>query len=438
MRGFVAALSGLAFAITTSACGSEPLVDGTFTPLEWQTIQTLSPLPAAPADPTNAVADDPRAVALGQALFYDPRAAGPLAIGDDGANGANGAVGETGKVACASCHLPASTWLDDTRSKPGHVSIGADYGVRNAPPIVDAVFYRWYGWAGQDDTMWHQAMGTTESAKSHNSSRLAVAHLLHDHYKAPYEALFGPIDPRFDPLDANAAAFPATGKPGVAAYDAMPDADKTIVTRMFVNYGKVLAAYDRVMVSRNSAFDRYVAGETTAISDAAKRGLKIFVSTGGCVACHKTPLFSDSDFHDLGVPQQGDHIPAEDLGRYTAIMKLMTDPLNSAGVYSDDPSASLVPALVLDDSSKGKFRTKHLREISGTAPYMHTGGFATLRDVVDFYDAGGGGSGFAGTKDPRIVPLGLSDGDKDDLVAFLGTLAGDPMDPAWLQDTHAP
>jgi len=149
-------------------------------------------------------------------------------------------------------------------------------------------------------------------------------------------------------------------------------------------------------------------------------------------------LFSDSDFHDLGIPQQGDHIPAEDLGRYTAVMKLMVDPLNSAGAYSDDPSVSKVPALVLDDSQKGKFRTKHLREISGTAPYMHTGGFATLRDVIDFYNVGGGGSGFAGTKDPRIVPLGLGAADEDDLVAFLGTLAGDQMDPAWLEDTHAP
>src|SRR5207244_1962139 len=110
---------------------------------------------------------------------------------------------------------------------------------------------------------------------------------------------------------------------------------------------------------------------TGAIPEQAKRGLGLFVGKAGCIGCHKTPLFSDSDFHDLGVPQAGDHVPTEDLGRYTAVMKLMSDPLSSAGAFSDAPSQSKVSALVLDDSLKGKFRTKHLREISGTAPYMH-------------------------------------------------------------------
>lgn len=434
MRGFVAALAALS---AGAACG-EPKVDDTFTPSEWAIIETLSPLGAPPADPSDAVADDARAAALGQKLFFDPRAAGPLAVGADGENGALGALGESGTIACASCHLPASAWLDDTRSKPGHVSLGADYGTRNAPPIVNAVFYRWYGWAGQDDTMWHQACATTESARSHNSSRLAIAHLLHDHYQADYEALFGAIDPRFDAADPNAADFPATGKPGVAAYDAMPAADQQIVTRMFVNYGKVLEAYDRRMISRDAPFDRYVAGDTAAISDAAKRGLRLFVEEAGCVSCHNTPLFSDSQFHDLGVPQTGDHIPAEDLGRYTAVTKLVTDPLSSAGAYSDAPAESKLAGLAADDAQKGQFRTKHLRQIAGTAPYMHTGAFASLRDVIDFYDEGGGASGFAGQKDPRMQPLGLTPEEKDDLVAFLGTLTGDPIDPALLQDTHAP
>jgi cytochrome c peroxidase len=428
----------VAWAFVGIGCGGTDLVDDTFTTSEWAVIETLSPLPAVPADPTNAVADNPDAAALGQMLFFDTRAAGALTVGSDGSNGAPGQVGDTGKVGCVTCHTVGSGWLDDTRSKPGNVSIGAGYGKRNAPTIVNAVFYGWFGWAGQDDTEWHQACATTESAVSHASSRLAIAHLLHDHYKAPYEALFGAIDPRFDPADPDAAAFPATGKPGDAAYDAMPVADQTIVTRMFTNYGKALAAFDRVMVSRNAPFDRYVAGDLAALSLSAKRGLKLFVGEAGCVACHKTPLFSDSDFHDLGIAQTGDHIPAEDLGRYTAVMKLMTDPLSSAGAYSDAPSASKVPGLALDDALKGKFRTKHLRQIAETGPYMHTGGFATLADVVDFYDQGGGAANFAGTKDPRIVPLGLTAADKADLVAFLGTLTGDPIDPTKLVDTHAP
>src|SRR5262249_12002764 len=155
MRGALPAFLLLA------AC-AEPLVDDTFTRTEWASIQTLSPLPAPPLDPTDMVADDPRAQALGQMLFFDPRAAGPLAVGVSGDKGALGMVTDTGKISCSSCHLTSSIWLDDTRSKPGNVSIGADYGTRNAPPIVNAVFYKWYGWAGQDDTMWLQAWGTTE------------------------------------------------------------------------------------------------------------------------------------------------------------------------------------------------------------------------------------------------------------------------------------
>lgn len=421
-----------------AACGGADLVDDTFTAGEWDLIATLSPLPAIPADPTNAVADDPAAAALGQMLFFDTRAAGALTVGDDGQNGAPGQVGDTGKVGCVSCHTVESGWLDDSRSRPGNVSIGAGYGKRNAPPIVNAVFYAWFGWAGQDDTQWHQACATTESAVSHGSSRLAIAHLLHDHYQAPYEAVFGAIDPRFDPLHANAAEFPATGKPGDAAFDAMPAADQTIVNRMFANYGKALAAYDRLMVSRDAPFDRYVAGDTAAISTAAKRGLKLFIGEAGCVACHKTPLFSDSDFHAIGLGQTGAHVPTEDLGRYGAVVSLLADPMSSAGAYSDAPATSKVPSLIVDDALKGKFRTKHLRQVAETGPYMHTGGLATLAEVVEFYDRGGDDAGFAGTKDPRIVPLGLTDAEEADLVAFLGTLTGDPVDPSLLVDTHAP
>jgi len=426
--GLAAVLAAVAAAAGCS--DGDTLIDGRFTDAEWDLISSLSPLSAVLPDPTNRFAEDERAVALGHALFFDARAAGPLLVGDDGQNGGLGQMGETGKIACVSCHAPESTWLDDIRSKPGNVSLGAGFGKRNAPPVVNAAFYRWFGWAGQSDTLWQQAISTVELTVSMNSSRLAVAHLLHDHYKADYEAIFGPIDPRFDPANPGAGAFPPTGKPPEPVWNAMPAEDQEIVNQMMVAYGKAIAAYERKLVSRDAPFDRYVAGDTAAISDAAKRGLKLFIGVGGCVGCHNTPLFSDNEFHNSGVPQGGPHVPTDDLGRYGAAMALPMDPFNSEGRFSDG-HPGLIVGLQPTEVMKGQFRTKHLRQIAETGPYTHTGGFATLRDVIENYNAGGGTSGsFPGTLDPRIRPLNLDDHDIDDLVAFLGTLTGAPVDPA--------
>jgi cytochrome c peroxidase len=191
-------------------------------------------------------------------------------------------------------------------------------------------------------------------------------------------------------------------------------------------------------VSRNAPFDRYVAGDTSAIGPAAKRGLKLFVGKAGCVHCHSSPFFSDNSFHSDGVPQEGPHVPRSDSGRFTAVGTLLANEFNSSGAYSDDPEVGRLSGLVQEESQRGLFRTKHLRQIGETAPYMHTGALATLRDVVDFYDAGGGEAGFEGTKDPFLRPLDLSSDEKDDLVAFLETLTGEPIDPRLLEDTHSP
>src|SRR5262249_60783079 len=104
------------------------------------------------------------------------------------------------------------------------------------------------------------------------------------------------------PLDKGLAhfhRFPATGSPytDTANWDRLSAHDKEIINRILVNYGKAIEAYLRKLVSRNAPFDRYVAGESTAISAAAKNGLKLFIGKAGCINCHYTPLFSDDDFH---------------------------------------------------------------------------------------------------------------------------------------------
>jgi len=400
----------------------------------------LSPLPAVPADTTNAFAENAKAAALGQMLFFDKSYSGALAIGDDGTNGGLGAAGNTGKVACASCHAAGSDAMDDRRTKPNNVSLGTDFGPRNALGIVNAAFYKWTNWAGRFDSQWSLPLAVVENKKIMDSGRLQVAHMLYAKYRTEYDATFPvPLDPALDPTATDAARFPATGRPKQGtepdgAWEGMTDADRGIVNRIYANYGKALAAYMRKLVSRNAPFDRFVAGDHGAISLAAQRGLKIFLAS--CVSCHAGPNFADDDFHTLGVPQTGPHVPAADTGRFNDLTPLLASPFNTSGAYSDNTTTGKLTGLAQDAAQQGQFRTKSLRNVALTAPYMHAGQLATLDDVVAFYDQGGGDAGSSGiVKDARMVPLGLSVQERADLVAFLETLSGEPVAAGALVDT---
>jgi cytochrome c peroxidase len=396
---------------------------------EMAALHSLSPLPAAPpADTTNRYADDPAAARLGQKLFFDKRYSGPLAVGDDGSNGGAGAVGEAGRLSCASCHLGQGQ--DDRRSRPGAVSLGADYLTRNAPTLVNASYYRWTNWAGRFSAQWELPPAVAENPKNMNSNRLKIAHHIFDNYRTEYEAVFGPLEPA---IGTDPARFPAAGKPKAAgaadgAWEMMTAEDRTIVNRILVNYGKAIGAYLRRLVSGGSPFDRYVAGDEAALDCSAKRGLKVFVGKGACVACHKGPTFSDDQFHALGVPQSGDHVPAMDMGRFADIPALVASPFNSAGSFSDDPAAGAERLQGLtampSDETKGQFRTATLRQIALTGPYMHNGSFATLEAVIDYYNQGAATSA---AKDPQLHALGLTAAEKEDLAAFLRSLTGQPM-----------
>ena len=249
------------------------------------------------------------------------------------------------------------------------------------------------------------------------------------------------LDPDLDPSSAGAARFPSDGKPKSTASDPdgpwelMAPADQAIVDRIFVNFGKAIEAYERTLVSSDAPFDRYVAGDLAAISAAAKRGLKVFIGKGNCIACHTGPMLSDSEFHDTGLAQIGDKVPPSDDGRAHAIDVLLANPFNSSSAYSDARATGKLDELAVAAADHGAFRTPGLRQIAETAPYMHTGHLATLEDVVEFYNKGGDDSGFEGTKDKRILKLNLTTQEKTDLVAFMQTLTGAPVDPALLADT---
>lgn len=400
----------------------------------------FSPVPAAPpADTTNAFADNAAAAALGQMLFFDKSYAGPIAVGDDAANHGLGAVGETGKVACASCHGVGSATLDDQRSLPNNVSLGTAYGTRNAHGLVNSAFYTWSNWGGRFDSQWSLPLAVAENPAIMKSTRLQIAHLLYAKYRAEYQLAFGvALDPALDPTAADASRFPPAGKPKGATdpdgpWEAMTAGDRDVVNRIFVNYGKALAAYTRTLISRDAPFDRYVAGDRGAISAAAKRGLRTFLAK--CAGCHSGPLMTDNDFHAIGVPQTGPNVPATDLGRYQDVPPLLASPFNTAGIYNDDPAVNRVAGLAQADSQRAAFRTKGLRGVAASGPYMHAGQLATLADVVAFYNAGGGEVPAGATKDPRIVPLDLDAGAQADLVAFLETLTGQSVDAMRLADT---
>ena len=176
-----------------------------------------------------------------------------------------------------------------------------------------------------------------------------------------------------------------------------------------------------------------VAGNRSALSQPAKRGLKLFIGKAACDACHSGAIFSDEKFHNTGVQQIGEHVlhaPDFDTGRYGAVEIQRSWDFQANGPYSDDPNVArdaLPAAGAIPEELRGAFRTKDIRSVSFTGPFMHTGYLNTLRDVVEFYNKGGGSGEFAGTKDPLMKPLNLTSTEIDDLVAFLESLTGDTI-----------
>ena len=408
---------------------TEPQI-GIWTPEETALACAMSPLPDVPASPTNAFADDDAAATLGQKFYFETDWAGPL-LEDN----ALGTAGTQGLVSCRVCHDTVTFASVDPQG------IGAGLHPRHASGSVNAAYFDQAGftWRGRFDVMWALPRAVFEAGPIFNSSRLRVAHVVYEQYQAEYDAVFADT-PLPDLSDTD--RFPPNGRPKAnpddpdGPWEGMTAADQEAVNLIVANVGKALEAYQRWLVSQDSAFDRYVAGEADAMSEAAQRGFSLFVGKAGCVECHSGPLFSDQSYRNLGLePSDGD------LGRYNVIDAIANDPFNGAGAYSDDPvqgQAFLDAVETLTEDLQGRFRVPTVRDAARSAPYMHDGSFATLEEVIDHYDQGGTDTPddqLAGTKDPALVPLELTDDEKADLTAFIEALDGGDIPADLIRDT---
>jgi cytochrome c peroxidase len=366
----------------------------------------IGSLPPLSPDPSNKFADDERAVALGQRLFFDTR------------------LSANGKVACASCHLPSQGFQD---SKPLGQGVGTT--ARRTMPIAGTAYSPWLFWDGRKDSQWAQALGPLESPVEHGGSRTQYAHVLDQHYRAEYEALFGPLPGLSDTARFPASAGPVADAGARGAWDRMAPADRDAITRIYANMGKAIAAYERKIEPGASRFDQYVEallkGDTarmrTALAPHEVAGLRLFVGKAQCINCHNGPLFTNNDFHNTGVPE-APGLPA-DSGRAQGVRQALQDEFNCLSRYSDakpEQCGELRFAKADDHALERQFKPPSLRDVAERAPYMHAGQFATLHAVLEHYnrapDAPSGHS--------ELKPLNLSDTELAQLEAFLRSLSG--------------
>lgn len=271
-------------------------------------------------------------VELGRTLFFDS------------------VLSRDGSTACASCHRPERAFTDDQRFSPG---VDRRTTNRNAPTLVNRGYGRAFFWDGRARSLEEAVL---MPIRHPNELDLAFPEMLQRlGSDAGYVTLF-------------ASAFP-----------------KEAMTENLV--ARALSSYLRTVLSGDAPIDRFAAGDTTAMSAAARRGRRLFLGRAGCGTCHSGPTFTDERFHNTGVSWG-----SGDLGRFSA-----------TGLESD----------------RGRFKTPTLRNVTRTAPYMHDGSMSTLGEIVDFYSRGARANPFL---DPSIRPFTLTDRERSDLLEFLAAL----------------
>lgn len=406
--GFASIAIGLAVALAGAAWYSlRPAEQPVWTDHELDMMESLwiANLPPLPPDPSNAVADDPRAARFGHRLFFDPRLSG------------------NGEFACSSCHQPERRFTD------GRL-IGAALGEskRNTPSIVGTAYSPWLYWDGRKDSQWSQALSPLEDPNEQGGNRVALARLIagDPEYRRAYTALFGLLPDLSDSGRIPVAAGPIPGTPLETAWNTMDSADREAITRVFVNIGKAIAAYERLLVPGPSRFDRYI--EAISQGDASQAGtilnaeeatgLRLFLGKARCIECHNGPLLTNNEFHNIGIISAAGKIP--DRGRIDGIRQVRDDPFNCLSAYSDDPVKDCAELRFARTGAEvvGALRTPSLRNLQGTAPYSHQGQTPSLEQMLLHYDR----APLSMIGHNEAKPLGLSRRERAQLEAFLVTL----------------
>ena len=368
-------------------------------------IGSLQPLSS---DPSNQYDDDSRAAALGQELFFDTR------------------FSANGQVACGTCHVPELGFQDGLP-----LAHGLGTTTRRTMPIAGTAYSPWLFWDGRKDSQWAQALGPMESPVEHGGTRTQYAHLIDEYYRGEYEAIFGPW-PDFSDLPT--VAGPVADPTARAAWEAMTPDDRAAVTQVYVNMGKAIAAYERLIVPGPSRFDTYVQavieGDTqtmrTALTPDEVAGLRQFVGEANCTQCHNGPLFTDNHFHNTGVPSAVG-LP-EDTGRASGAPQVLADEFNCLSQYSDaEPSQCAELRFMIPEGEElaRAFKPPSLRNVAGRAPYMHAGQFVTLEEVLAHYNS----APPAPVGHSELESLRLSETELAQLLAFMETLSGPVIAP---------
>jgi cytochrome c peroxidase len=372
-------------------------------------IGSLAPVPL---DRSNRHADDPAAAAFGHELFFDPR------------------FSANGQISCATCHRPELGFQDGRR-----LGRGLGTASRRTMPVVGTAYAPWFFWDGRKDSQWAQALGPLENPVEQGANRTRLAFLVARHHRERYEGIFGPL-PSLSALPEDAG--PLGDAAARAAWQAKTAREREDITRVFTNLGKAIAAYERLLVPGPSRFDRYVEAYLAGDLGLARKiltadeiaGLRLFIGRASCVRCHNGPLFTNNDFHNTGVPGAAD-LP-EDLGRAAGVAQVVADEFNCAGRYSDAEATACTELRVVVAAGRdlrGQFKPPSLRNVAARAPYMHAGQVASLGDVLRHYDA----APTSRSGRSELKPLGLTGRERDQIVAFLGTLTGPvAADGRWL------